>query len=108
VEVVLVAQSQEPQSHTQHTSYRLEQQQRTPLSYTNRSSFFVLQIPILHDFRSTWVRIDKTQRLATPRHADTLLGVPKFFRWMSERYPAISQLIAENRIPEFDALYVRD
>jgi hypothetical protein len=25
---------------------------------------------------------------------------------MSERYPAISQLIAENRIPEFDALYV--
>jgi 5'-3' exonuclease len=26
---------------------------------------------------------------------------------MSERYPAISQLIAENRIPEFDALYVR-
>jgi hypothetical protein len=27
---------------------------------------------------------------------------------MSERYPAISQLIAENRIPEFDALYVRD
>ncbi|GAM83983.1 hypothetical protein ANO11243_019730 [Dothideomycetidae sp. 11243] len=24
------------------------------------------------------------------------MGVPKFFRWMSERYPAISQLIAEN------------
>jgi 5'-3' exoribonuclease 1 len=34
------------------------------------------------------------------------MGVPKFFRWMSERYPAISQLIAENRIPEFDCLYV--
>ncbi|RVD81781.1 uncharacterized protein DFL_009630 [Arthrobotrys flagrans] len=34
------------------------------------------------------------------------MGVPKFFRWMSERYPAISQLIAENRIPEFDALYL--
>ncbi|KAK8203560.1 exonuclease II Exo2 [Zalaria obscura] len=33
-------------------------------------------------------------------------GVPKFFRWMSERYPAISQLIAENRIPEFDCLYL--
>jgi 5'-3' exoribonuclease 1 len=27
-------------------------------------------------------------------------------RWMSERYPAISQLIAENRIPEFDCLYL--
>lgn len=34
-------------------------------------------------------------------------SVPKFFRWLSERYPAISQLIAENRIPEFDNLYVR-
>ncbi|KAJ9629392.1 exonuclease II Exo2 [Taxawa tesnikishii (nom. ined.)] len=36
----------------------------------------------------------------------SLPGVPKFFRWMSERYPAISQLIAENRIPEFDCLYL--
>ncbi|KAK6598406.1 5'-3' exoribonuclease 1 [Botrytis cinerea] len=34
------------------------------------------------------------------------MGVPKFFRWMSERYPSISQLIAENRIPEFDCLYL--
>ncbi|KAF2455651.1 XRN 5'-3' exonuclease N-terminus-domain-containing protein [Lineolata rhizophorae] len=34
------------------------------------------------------------------------MGVPKFFRWMSERYPTISQLIAENRIPEFDCLYL--
>jgi 5'-3' exoribonuclease 1 len=33
-------------------------------------------------------------------------GVPKFFRWLSERYPAISDLIAENRIPEFDCLYL--
>ena len=34
------------------------------------------------------------------------MGVPKFFRWLSERYPAISLLIAENRIPEFDCLYL--
>src|SRR6201996_3871826 len=34
------------------------------------------------------------------------MGVPKFFRWMSERYPAISQLIAENLIREFDCLYL--
>ncbi|RYP42367.1 hypothetical protein DL767_000289 [Monosporascus sp. MG133] len=34
------------------------------------------------------------------------MGVPKFFKWLSERYPAISQLIAENRIPEFDNLYL--
>lgn len=35
-----------------------------------------------------------------------LFSVPKFFRWISERYPGISQVIAENRIPEFDCLYV--
>ena len=40
------------------------------------------------------------------RIEDAVMGVPKFFRWMSERYPAISQLIAENRIPEFDCLYL--
>ncbi|KAJ5280333.1 hypothetical protein N7478_005705 [Penicillium angulare] len=34
------------------------------------------------------------------------MGVPKFFRWLSERYPAISTLIKENRIPEFDSLYL--
>ncbi|KAJ3187980.1 hypothetical protein HDU85_006373 [Gaertneriomyces sp. JEL0708] len=34
------------------------------------------------------------------------MGVPKFFRWISERYPLCSQLIQENRIPEFDNLYL--
>ncbi|KAI9807063.1 MAG: hypothetical protein M1825_005780 [Sarcosagium campestre] len=43
------------------------------------------------------------QRVYPP---NVIMGVPKFFRWMSERYPAISQLIAENRIPEFDCLYL--
>ncbi|KAG8766002.1 exonuclease II Exo2, partial [Serendipita sp. 398] len=34
------------------------------------------------------------------------MGIPKFFRWISERYPLTSQLIQENHIPEFDNLYL--
>lgn len=34
------------------------------------------------------------------------MGVPKFFRFISERYPQCSQLIQENNIPEFDNLYL--
>ncbi|KAI3654748.1 hypothetical protein MP228_000128 [Amoeboaphelidium protococcarum] len=34
------------------------------------------------------------------------MGVPKFFRWLSERYPMCSQLVEQNKIPEFDNLYL--
>ncbi|KAK7056414.1 exonuclease II Exo2 [Paramarasmius palmivorus] len=34
------------------------------------------------------------------------MGIPKFFRYVSERYPLTSQLIQENKIPEFDNLYL--
>lgn len=34
------------------------------------------------------------------------MGIPKFFRYISERYPLTSQLIQENKIPEFDNLYL--
>ncbi|EPX71292.1 exonuclease II Exo2 [Schizosaccharomyces octosporus yFS286] len=34
------------------------------------------------------------------------MGIPKFFRWMSERYPLCSQLIENDRIPEFDNMYL--
>ena len=33
------------------------------------------------------------------------MGVPKFYRYMSERYPCLSQVIKEHQIPEFDGVY---
>ncbi|UJR23506.1 hypothetical protein I4U23_026504 [Adineta vaga] len=34
------------------------------------------------------------------------MGVPKFFRWISERYPNISRVINDNQIPDFDNFYL--
>lgn len=34
------------------------------------------------------------------------MGIPKFFRWMSGRYPLCSQLISQAFIPDFDNLYL--
>lgn len=34
------------------------------------------------------------------------MGVPKLFRWLSERYPCLSQIVKENEVPQFDNLYL--
>ncbi|XP_039278824.1 5'-3' exoribonuclease 1 [Nilaparvata lugens] len=34
------------------------------------------------------------------------MGVPKFFRYISERYPCLSEIVREYQIPEFDNLYL--
>ncbi|XP_046595171.1 5'-3' exoribonuclease 1 isoform X1 [Neodiprion lecontei] len=34
------------------------------------------------------------------------MGVPKFFRYMSERYPCLSEVVREYQIPEYDNLYL--
>ncbi|OQV16661.1 5'-3' exoribonuclease 1 [Hypsibius exemplaris] len=34
------------------------------------------------------------------------MGVPKFYRWISERYPCLSSLVKEDGIPEFDNFYL--
>mmetsp|Transcript_7870 Transcript_7870/g.22260 ORF Transcript_7870/g.22260 Transcript_7870/m.22260 type:complete len:1284 (+) Transcript_7870:145-3996(+) len=34
------------------------------------------------------------------------MGIPRFYRWLSERYPLINEMITEEQIPEFDNLYL--
>ncbi|KHN89019.1 5'-3' exoribonuclease 1 [Toxocara canis] len=34
------------------------------------------------------------------------MGVPKFYRWISERYPCLSEVVTDKQIPEFDNLYL--
>ena len=34
------------------------------------------------------------------------MGIPKFYRWISERYPCLSEVVKEHEIPEFDGLYL--
>ncbi|CAG9863353.1 unnamed protein product [Phyllotreta striolata] len=34
------------------------------------------------------------------------MGVPKFFRYISERYPCLSEVVKDYQIPEFDHLYL--
>jgi len=39
-------------------------------------------------------------------HNASKIGISKLFRYISKRYPLTSQLIQENKIPEFDNLYL--
>ena len=37
---------------------------------------------------------------------DRIAGIPKFYRWLSERYPLVNQPIAETNVPVVDNLYL--
>lgn len=35
------------------------------------------------------------------------MGVPKFYRWLSERYPSVNQMISDlSLLPEYDNFYL--
>ncbi|XP_022836808.1 5'-3' exoribonuclease 1-like [Spodoptera litura] len=34
------------------------------------------------------------------------MGVPKFFRYTSERYPCLNELVKQYQIPDFDNMYL--
>ena len=34
------------------------------------------------------------------------MGIPRFYRWLSERYPQMNEKVSEAEIPEFDNLYL--
>jgi 5'-3' exoribonuclease 1 len=34
------------------------------------------------------------------------MGIPKFYRWLSERYPMVNQVVQSGKAPEFDCLYL--
>ncbi|KAJ2362400.1 exonuclease II Exo2, partial [Coemansia sp. RSA 2607] len=34
------------------------------------------------------------------------MGIPKFFRWLSGRYPLVCERVTDDNIPEFDNLYL--
>eukprot|EP00051_Salpingoeca_urceolata_P002890 m.53531 g.53531 ORF g.53531 m.53531 type:complete len:1392 (-) comp12390_c0_seq3:40-4215(-) len=34
------------------------------------------------------------------------MGVPKFYRWVSERYPCLSSVVQQDKVPPLDALYL--
>ncbi|KAJ2725713.1 exonuclease II Exo2 [Coemansia sp. Benny D115] len=34
------------------------------------------------------------------------MGIPKFFRWLTGRYPLVCERVADDNIPEFDNLYL--
>ncbi|RWS07877.1 exoribonuclease 1-like protein [Dinothrombium tinctorium] len=34
------------------------------------------------------------------------MGIPRFYRWISERYPCLSEVVREAQVPPFDNLYL--
>ena len=36
----------------------------------------------------------------------TKMGIPRFFRWISNRYPLVNEPVTEDTVPDYDNLYL--
>ena len=34
------------------------------------------------------------------------MGIPRFFRWISNRYPLVNEPVTEDTVPDYDNLYL--
>ncbi|KAG7262043.1 hypothetical protein CRUP_015991 [Coryphaenoides rupestris] len=64
-------------------------------------------LELLHRYPEVCSELSGTQKLFnTEKCAEGRMGVPKFYRWISERFPCLSEVVKEHQIPEFDNLYL--